>query len=271
MMAMISFRSLELGTSTKNMPSNRPARRNSGGSSPMLLAVAITRIGLVVSCSQTKKCAIMPEVVPPSVLPDDFTPANTFSTSSSHTTPLPKASIVAVACLIFRSLSPTSEPLSAEMSSRIKGQLKIEAAALQDNDLPVPGMPTKSSAFGLGRCELSGSNALLRLARYCLNRSKPPTWSAGTGGQNSIKPLLRIICIFCAVITFSQNRFSRTRLSAKAVSLSNPVSPRAASMASSATSTPTLSPSSCWIWRNSSRVGSLKSSMVMNVSTSWGS
>ena len=55
MIRMISSRSFSLGTSTKNMASNRPARRNSGGSSLMLLAVAMTSTGLVVSCIQVKK------------------------------------------------------------------------------------------------------------------------------------------------------------------------------------------------------------------------
>ena len=184
-------------------------------------------------------------MVPPSVLPEDFTPAKTFSSSSSHTQALPKASIVEVACLIFCSLSPTSEPFKAEISSRISGQLRTEAAALHDRLFPVPGMPTSKRALGLGRCAFSGSKAFLRFERYCLKRSRPPTWPIGTGGQNSINPVLLIICIFCSVITWAQNRFFSTRLKAKAVSLSNSVRPRAASIASSEISTLTASASSC--------------------------
>ena len=68
MIWMISCLSVTLGISTKNMASNRPARMNSGGSSRMLLAVAMTRTGLLVSCIQVRKWPNMEEVVPPSVL-----------------------------------------------------------------------------------------------------------------------------------------------------------------------------------------------------------
>ena len=127
MICMISPLSLIVGMSTNNMASNIPARMNSGGSSQMLLAVAITSTGLWVSCIHVRKWPNMEEVVPPSVCPDDLTPEKLLSISSSQTTALPNASMVAVACLIFLSLSPTREPLSAEMSKRIRGQLKIEA------------------------------------------------------------------------------------------------------------------------------------------------
>ena len=53
--------------------------------------------------------------------------------------------------------------------------VKQEAAALHDNDFPVPGIPTRSNAFGLGKFRLPDSKAFLRLSRYCLNRSRPPT------------------------------------------------------------------------------------------------
>ena len=192
------------------------------------------------------------------------------SISSSQTTALPKASMVAVACLIFLSLSPTREPLSAETSSRMRGQFRIEAAALQDRLLPVPGIPTRSNAFGFGRCSFPGSKAFIRFVRYCLKRSSPPTWSIGTGGQNSMRPVRRIICFFCSVMMSGQNCFFTTRLRAKAVSASNSVSPLAASTASLLAYTPTLWPSSSWMARRSWGEGRLKSRRVKYFSISRG-
>ena len=162
-----------MGRSTKNVASNLPARRNSGGRFWMEFAVAITIVEDLDSARQVRKCPNMPAVVPASVSPLDLAPENPLSTSSIQTTASPNASITAVACLILRSDSPTSDPLRLPISSLINGQPMIDAAALHDNDFPVPGIPTSSTPLGRGRFSLPVSKAfaLIGNERFELTQS----------------------------------------------------------------------------------------------------
>jgi len=176
MILMISIRSVFVGRSTKNVASNLPALINSGGSCEMLFAVAMTRTEDLVSCIQVRKWPNMAAVVPASVSPLDFVPANAFSTSSIQTIALPKASISRVASLMRLSLSPTKEFFSEPMSRRINGQPNMDAVAFEANDFPVPGIPTSRMPLICGRLLLvSGLNACERFSIKALRLFRPPT------------------------------------------------------------------------------------------------
>ena len=116
----------------------------------MSFAVAMINTDEVVSCIQVSKCPSMEDVVPASVSPLDFEPASDFSISSHHTTQAPNASIIWVASRIRLSDSPTRECFNDPISSRINGHPRMDAVAFDDNDFPVPGIPTSNNPLGCG-------------------------------------------------------------------------------------------------------------------------
>ena len=177
---MISIRSLRDGRSTNQIASNLPARRNSGGNSVMLFAVATIKADFC-SLAHVKKCENIPIVVPESLSPPLFVPENIFSSSSRKRTQFPKASIILVASRIRRSDSPTRAFFKAPMSRRMSGNWSIEAMEQAVLLFPVPGTPTSKIPLGFGKLEL-GWYALDRLMTYSLSGDRPPTSAISAAG-----------------------------------------------------------------------------------------
>jgi len=89
------------GRSTKKISSKRPLRRSSGGSDVTSFAGRHDKTGAVLSCSQEIKVPNTRAVVPPSLIPEDWVPANPFSNSSIQRTFGAVLSAIRMALRIF--------------------------------------------------------------------------------------------------------------------------------------------------------------------------
>jgi len=143
----ISLRSAWVGRSRKNISSNLPLRRSSGGRLAISLAVATTKQGDVFSCIQVRMVPKTRVLVPLSSPPW----ARAFSTSSIQTTQGATVSATCKARRVRSSDSPTREPNRAPTSNRRRGSRHRPPIIFAVRLFPVPGMPINAIPLGAGK------------------------------------------------------------------------------------------------------------------------
>ena len=148
-MAIISFRSLSSGRSTKNNSSKRPLRINSGGSADTLLQVAATNTGAFRSCIQPRKDASSRDDTPASTDAESGPlPAKTFSNSSIHKMQGANPCATSNTLRMRFSVSPMYLSKIAAVSNFTNGSFHSPAIARAHMLLPQPCTPRIITPFG---------------------------------------------------------------------------------------------------------------------------
>ncbi len=196
---IISLRSCSVGKSTKNISSNLPFRKNSGGIPAILFAVATTKTTFCFSCIQVKNCPKSRVVT--SWLPPLSILENAFSSSSIHNTQGLISSVSFNALCIFRSDSPKYLPSKAPISSLMSGISKIFEVILAASDFPQPGTPTIKTPFGISQQNFIAPSRFFMIQAFCSIQSfkpfnPPKSFKSSVASINSNIPDFLTNCLF---------------------------------------------------------------------------
>src|SRR5215831_20386581 len=148
-MAKMAFRSDRLGRSTKNNSSKRPLRISSGGREFTLLQVAATNTGAFRSWVQERNDASRRDETPASTEAESGPlPANTFSSSSIHSTHGANPSATLKTFWMRFSVSPMYLSYTAAVSNFTNGNIHSPATARAQRLFPQPWTPSMITPLG---------------------------------------------------------------------------------------------------------------------------